>query len=337
MKIPIINASQLGKRANPELDKAIGDAAYACGFLILTDLPNFKPSKLADHITAIYSLPAGEQDKLQKKNFNAENENQYRGMYHAQLVDDAISRPAGYDIGPDICYPLHPLHDQDILREKTPLPDPHLLPGWQAATANWYRHVQQLGINLLSALARANNYPEDSFAIDEQECISTFRILHYPQFSKDKAATDAIATIAHQGEHYLQTIGTHVDSGLITILYQCNEPGLQALSPADEWVDVPVIKDSLVINFGGLIERMTGGQIKATRHRVISQGRQRFSLPFFFEPEAERMISAMPGVPPFKPFYYGDYLWTKATQFPPNIGLGPLRENRGIFIDPISG
>ena len=49
------------------------------------------------------------------------------------------------------------------------------------------------------------------------------------------------------------------------------------------------------------------------------------------------MISAMPGVPPFTPFYYGDYLWTKATQFPPNIGLGPLRENRGIFIDPISG
>ena len=77
MKIPIINASQLGKRADPELDKAIGDAAYACGFLILTDLPNFKPSKLADQITAIYSLPAGEQDKLQKKNFNAENENQY--------------------------------------------------------------------------------------------------------------------------------------------------------------------------------------------------------------------------------------------------------------------
>ena len=336
MQIPTIDAGQLGTEAPALLDKQIGEAASACGFLILTNLPDFTPSELADQITAIYALPADVQDKLLKQNFNPDNPNHYRGMYHAQITGDAISRPCGYDIGPDICYPLHPLHTEDILREPTPFPDAHLLAGWREATATWYRHVQRLGCNLLASLARAYGYPEACFSFAEAESISTLRILHYPEFSFSQrlSETDNIS-IQHQEKPYIQTIGSHVDSGLITILYQCNEPGLQAMSPEGAWVDVPVIKDSLVINFGGLLERMTGRQIKATRHRVLSQGRQRFSLPFFFEPEAERIISAMPGVPPFEPFYYGDYLWSKAVQFPPNIGLAPLRKNRGVFIDPV--
>ena len=42
-------------------------------------------------------------------------------------------------------------------------------------------------------------------------------------------------------------IGEHSDFGFLTILSQ-NAAGLQVFSPSDEWVDVPVIPDSFVVN-----------------------------------------------------------------------------------------
>jgi len=44
-------------------------------------------------------------------------------------------------------------------------------------------------------------------------------------------------------------IGEHSDFGFLTILSQ-NTAGLQVLSPSGEWVDVPVIPDSFVVNGG---------------------------------------------------------------------------------------
>jgi isopenicillin N synthase-like dioxygenase len=42
-------------------------------------------------------------------------------------------------------------------------------------------------------------------------------------------------------------IGEHSDFGFLTILSQ-NAAGLQVFSPSDEWVDVPVVPDSFVVN-----------------------------------------------------------------------------------------
>jgi isopenicillin N synthase-like dioxygenase len=42
-------------------------------------------------------------------------------------------------------------------------------------------------------------------------------------------------------------IGEHSDFGFLTLLSQ-NAPGLQVLSPSNEWVDVPAIPDSFVVN-----------------------------------------------------------------------------------------
>jgi hypothetical protein len=65
--------------------------------------------------------------------------------------------------------------------------------------------------------------------------------------------------------------------------------------------------------------------------RTKFTGKKQFSIPFFFEPGADEVISAVPGAPVFQPFYYGDYLWTKATKFSPNIGLEHLKENQRIY------
>ncbi|MBC8411317.1 MAG: isopenicillin N synthase family oxygenase [Rhodobacteraceae bacterium] len=334
--IPVIDASMFAHDKHEQLDKDIGNAARNLGFLILTNLPSFEPEELEKKITAVFELETNDQYKLMKQSSNSANPNRYRGMFFSNSGTTSSERPRGYEIGPDICYPLHKNNEVDILREATPFPDVEKLPEWKDAAAKWFKTVQRLGIKILASLARSNGFEESSFAIDEANSISTMRILHYPTFDFEEKLNEInYPLVNHRQKNFVQTTGGHVDSGLITLLYQCNEPGLQAKTISGEWVNVPVIKNSLVINFGGLLERVTGGLIRATEHRVLSTGKKRFSIPFFFEPDADQVISAVPGAPVFQPFYYGDYLWTKATKFPPNIGLEHLRENRGEFIDPI--
>ena len=96
-------------------------------------------------------------------------------------------------------------------------------------------------------------------------------------------------------------------------------------------IDVPIIKDSFSINFGGLLELWTGGKIRATKHRVIGRGESRFSVPFFFEPRPNTVIKPLPidGIRKFKPFFYGDHLWATTTKFPENFGLLSLRPHQG--------
>lgn len=57
--------------------------------------------------------------------------------------------------------------------------------------------------------------------------------------------------------------------------------GLQALNKIGEWIDIPVIEDTFVVNIGQAFEVVTHGMCKATTHRVLSGPLERYSVPFF--------------------------------------------------------
>lgn len=82
-----------------------------------------------------------------------------------------------------------------------------------------------------------------------------------------------------------QGVGPHKDSsGWWTFLLQASPPhvkGLQALNKNGEWIDVPVIQDTFVVNIGQAFEVVTHGVCKATTHRVLSGPFERYSVPFF--------------------------------------------------------
>ena len=59
----------------------------------------------------------------------------------------------------------------------------------------------------------------------------------------------------------------HVDSGFLTLLAQDEISGLQARHRDGTWLDVPPTDDGLAVNFGKVLERWSGGRIKATEHR----------------------------------------------------------------------
>jgi len=50
------------------------------------------------------------------------------------------------------------------------------------------------------------------------------------------------------------------------------------------------VPNTLVVNLGEMLAKMTGNQLKATKHRVLDIGVERYSCPFFFEPFYLAMI-----------------------------------------------
>lgn len=108
--------------------------------------------------------------------------------------------------------------------------------------------------------------------------------------------------------------GAHTDYGLITLLSTDANSGLQILHDG-EWIDVPPRADAYVVNIGDMAERFTNGKFKSTLHRVVNvSGLERFSVPFFYEPNFTCAVAPFPSClapgeePKFPPTTSGEHL-----------------------------
>ena len=203
----------------------------------------------------------------------------------------------------------------DPLREPTPLPAEAALPGWREAAASYYLAMEALGNALMRSIARGLGLPETIFDADFDGGISTLRLIRYP-LREANSGVDLSGpefSVVHKGETRSIIGREHADSGFVTLLAQDGVEGLQAKNLAGEWIDVPPADGTLAVNFGQLLERWTGGRVRATRHRVIAPKTARYSIPFFYEPRVDAEIAPLPlaGAEPFEPFLYGDYLWER--------------------------
>ena len=89
-------------------------------------------------------------------------------------------------------------------------------------------------------------------------------------------------------------VGEHTDYGLLTLLAQDDNGGLQVHTP-DGWIDAPPLPDTFVCNIGDMLERLTGGWYRSTPHRVRNtSGRDRLSFPFFFDPDFAAEVPPLP-------------------------------------------
>lgn len=244
-------------------------------------------------------------------------------------------------MGPDLARPSAGGDPDDPLCEATPLPEESVLPGWRAAAAAYYLAMERTGGALMRSLARGLGLPEAVFDTLFEGGISTLRLARYPGRDTASMAGRDPAELRVQVEGRSQWLVNvpHCDSGFVTLLAQNGVPGLQARLPGGEWITVPPSEGTLVVNFGKLLERWTGGRIRATEHRVVALGGERFSIPFFYEPRVDAEIRPLPlpGAEPFAPFLYGDHLWQATTQFVEQKGIAHLRQPRGLAATPTAG
>ncbi len=336
--VPIIDVAALlgGPSAErDEVDRRVCEAACVVGFMTIVGVPMLAAAghDRQQALLRIFRIPGEEQRRLWKKNFAPENPNLYRGWFPLESGEPRSRE--GFEIGPDL---LRDLPGGDLLYEPSVFPPEELLPGWRADAAEYYRAMESLGYAVLASLSRGIGIPESIFREAFHDGISTLRLLRYP-------GREPGADLPPELEKYFMTwrnerlevvCGGHVDSGLVTILAQDDAGGLQAKAADGAWLDVPPMKDTFAVNFGGLLARWTGGRVRATKHRVLSSGGERFSIPFFFEPRPSAVVAPLPlaGIEPFEPFQFGDHLWATTTKFPENYGLEHLRPARAPYRDP---
>ncbi|CAN5187970.1 2-oxoglutarate and iron-dependent oxygenase domain-containing protein [soil metagenome] len=333
--IPAIDISGLfgpQSLARKEIDSRIFDAASSIGFMTVRGFPGSQlltGGKRAELLN-IFKLLDAEKAKMLRWNFDRSKSNYYRGWFALQPM--AVSYKEGIDIGPDIAHADAAYDPDDPLLERTPLPADSELPGWRASAANYYKAMEKVGAAVMASIARNLGLRETTFDDFFRSGISTLRLTRYP-LRDENAGVDLSGpeySVMHKGEKRLIIGREHADSGFVTLLAQDGVEGLQAKNRAGEWLDVPPADGMLAVNFGQLLERWTEGVVQATRHRVIAPKRERFSIPFFYEPRVDARIAPLPlkGASDFLPFFYGDYLWESATNFVEMVGVKDLRRPR---------
>ncbi|MDI1484779.1 2-oxoglutarate and iron-dependent oxygenase domain-containing protein [Polyangium sp. y55x31] len=172
--------------------------------------------------------------------------------------------------------------DHPRVRARVPLHGKNLfpdLPGFREAALAWMAEMTRLGHVILEGMALGLGLPASYFA-DRYTADPTilFRAFHYPP---------------PEGGAEGWGVGEHTDYGLLTILRQDDAGGLQVKS-GGRWIEAPPVPGSFVCNIGDMLDRMTGGLYRSTPHRVHNRsGRNRLSLPFFFDPGWDAEIQAI--------------------------------------------
>lgn len=89
-------------------------------------------------------------------------------------------------------------------------------------------------------------------------------------------------------------IAPHTDAGFFTLLAQDDVGGLEVRIDNIGWIAVPPVSDTLVLNAGALMPRLTNNQFRAVPHMVKNvTNKHRYSIPFFFDPNIEASINAV--------------------------------------------
>jgi len=319
--IPVVDVGALfGSQPNAwsAPDRALFQAARETGFLCIRALPSDVPTGRCARarLLAIFGLAAAEKRRLARRKFAPENRNVYRGWFPVQPGN--LTAKEGIDLGGDIAHGTGIIVPGDPLREPTPLPPDERLPLWREAARAYYLAMERVAEALMRSLARSLGLSAGYFDDAFRSGLSTLRLIRYPPRSAEELAAVTDPAVWVEGHPRRHLVGApHTDSGFVTLLAQDGEPGLQARSRDGSWTDVPPIEGTLVVNFGQVLELWSSGRIRATEHRVLGTGLERYSIPFFYEARADATIAALPIDPPqqFVPFLYGDFLWKRITSF----------------------
>ncbi|OMO96917.1 Oxoglutarate/iron-dependent dioxygenase [Corchorus olitorius] len=112
-------------------------------------------------------------------------------------------------------------------------------------------------------------------------------------------------------------VGRHSDVSTLTILLQDEIGGLYVRADKGDknWIHVPPIKGSLVINVGDALQILSNGRYRSVEHRVVANGsKNRISVPIFVNPKPGDMIGPLPELvasgekPIYKQVLYSDYV-----------------------------
>lgn len=166
-----------------------------------------------------------------------------------------------------------PLHAQNLW--------PKAMPSLKTDMEEYFGAVSGLARELLPVFSLALGFPATSLDRFFLNPLSQLRLIHYPP--QDGLSEEGV-------------MGTraHTDTGCITILAQDNTGGLELSVDGKNWIAVPPIENTFVLNIGEMLKVWSDGVFSATPHRVVNRsGKERYSVPFFLNPDHDAPLQPL--------------------------------------------
>jgi isopenicillin N synthase-like dioxygenase len=268
--VPVIDLSPLSGNDADALRTLIEEIRLACsrvGFFYIKNhgIAQQSIDRAYARSKQFFALP--DREKHACHIAKSANHRGFVPLYEESFYDTLASATANKDhkecfqIGIDLP-PEHPSFVPGI-----PLLGPNLWPaqsGFEQDMRKFFDDLLGLSRRLYQAFALALFLPRDHFDPVLTRPPSVLRIAHYVEngFPMDEANWG---------------ISAHTDYEVFTILHT-DRPGLQALNAAGDWVDVPPLAGTFIINIGDMLELLSNGAFVATSHRVLNTGKERYSF-----------------------------------------------------------
>ena len=162
---------------------------------------------------------------------------------------------------------------------------PEEIPEFREHAYGLYQALDGLGGRVLSALALHIGLAADYFADKTDSGNSILRPIHYPPITSDDVPNERA--------------GAHEDINLITLLVGASAEGLEVKSRSGEWVPFTADADTIVVNIGDMLQRLTNHTYPSTTHRVVNPPGEkarlpRYSTPFFLHLNPDVLIEVLP-------------------------------------------
>jgi isopenicillin N synthase-like dioxygenase len=297
---PLADASDAGRR---EVADALRSALERVGFFILV---NHGVNR------ALIQRTFGEAERFHDQSMEAkhavlmnEHNNGYMAMNRYNVRTSRVSEAAKPDRNEAFFIKRERSPDDPMAlagrRFAGPNEWPENLPGFRENLLEYTEAVDTMARGLMPSLAMSLDLPADTFDAAFAESQFSFRLSHYPPVTEQEAGQYGIAP--------------HTDANFMTFLAQSEMPGLQIRVGEENWLDIPYVPDSFVVNSGDMLHRWTNGHYKSTPHRALPPiGGARYAIPYFFGPHLDTVIECLktcqgPDNPPqFPPITYSDYI-----------------------------
>ena len=281
--IPIVDVSAvLGSDDTPaDFAAEFTDICHHVGFALVTNhgISTELQAETFDLMKRFFELPLEIKQLIDKT-----NSPQFRGWepVGAESTNNAPDLREQIDVWTE--WPEHGTSGPDYNRLHGPnqwLAD-DVLPGHRSISLRWIAALEHLADHLMSALAVGLGLQSDHLrSLFGDQPMSLAKFIHYPPTPAGGAG-----------------VNPHHDAGFLTILAPGPTPGLQVQNPAGDWVDVPVIENTFVINLGEVLQSMTGNYLVATPHRVVTDA-ERYSSGYFQGPSLTTQHTRLPLAPEF--------------------------------------
>jgi isopenicillin N synthase-like dioxygenase len=276
--IPIVDITGLRSPDRAERERVaadIGKAARDVGFLYVsgTGIDEALFAQLLAATKSFFALPV--EEKMRSYIGLSTCHRGYVPVGEEGVETGTPDLKEAFDTALDL-----PADDPDHLAGN-PMLGPNVWPeldGFAEAVTAYYEAVMDLGHQLLWAFAVALGEDPDTFTRHATKTPSQLRLVHYP-YNPD--AEDVLG------------IGAHTDYECFTLL-KPTAPGLEVLNEAGEWVDVPPVPGTFVVNIGDMLELWTNGAYVATSHRVRKVREERYSFPLFFNVDYHTEVKPLP-------------------------------------------